>query len=176
MDTGSRESIIAPRNTVVVANNRWADDSVADIDYTSNANAGNDQLDPGEMLTAVEAETTRQDEWLALRAVATTAHGADIDNDGNTENIVQYNFGHKAKTASDRYNELSGLSTTLPFGSIGRPVELIPGRFVGPAKSFRIEFENRSDGFASPTNVPVENIGAQMHLVVIRGVADPEVV
>lgn len=168
-DAESAGTLVSPRNAIVIANQRWVDDTVEEIDFTAEENAGNDTLDPGEELTAAEILSTRSSVRLAVSAGATTAHGADIDGDGQNENIVRYRFEHKPSTPSDQYNELPGLSTTLPLGNMGTPTEFLAGKMVGPAVAYRVVVENRSDQFSNPQPVPVSAIGAELHARAIRG-------
>jgi hypothetical protein len=108
--------------------------------------------------------------------VATTPHPGDIDGDGEDESIVRYRFEQKVDSPSDTYNELPGLSNTLRFGKIGDPVQLLEDGYVGPVSSFQIVFENRSDGFASPMSVDIDEIGAEVHARILRGIDREDVV
>lgn len=170
-----------PNDFIQVANDAWRDDSIEDIDFTDQVQDGSN-LQPGERMTAVEIETTTPGEFVAVRDVATTPHAADIDGDGTPESIVQYIFDAKIRSASDTYHSLPGLTTTLPLGQIGTPIELLSGSFIGPMKSFRIRFFNRSGDFSSPQTVNIDDIAAEVHARRLRedatseidGYSDPE--
>ena len=137
-----KTDFVAPRDTLILGNDLWEDDRVSDIDFQ--ARLGDDTLDPGESVTALEIVSNDRDISLAALALATTRHPGDINGDGSTENIVRYRIEDKPDDPTDSYNILPGLSTTSPFGQIGDPVELLPGgNAVGPMYSFRVVVENR---------------------------------
>lgn len=161
-------NFVGPRNSIIVAGDLWEDDGITDIDYTSAENADGGTLDPGESLTAAEIVTTRDREYVAVRAGATTSHGADIDGDGREESIIRYVYEVKIDNAEDTYHSLPGMSSTLSLGRMGEPEEFVPGSYIGPVKAFRVLFENRSDGFSNPTSVPVDAIGTHVHGRVLR--------
>jgi hypothetical protein len=149
------------RDAIVVAGDEWNDDNVTDLTYDGD-------LDPGDEETVAVVRSTKRNVKFAPRAVATTVHPGDIDGDGNDENIVEYHFDHK-QSITDEWNELPGMTTTMPFGSIGQPVELIPGTFIGPVAAFRIRFVNRSDTFSTPLSAAEDDIGGEIHGRTVRG-------
>ncbi len=151
---------VRPKDAIVVAGDEWRDDSVNDLEYDGD-------LQPGDNEVVARVVSTNPSTKFLARAVATTAHGADIDGDGNVENVVRYHFDMK-KSVNDKWSELPGLNTTMPFGRIGNPIELVPGTFIGPMAAFRIRIENRSFDFASPTAVSEDDIGGQIHGQTIR--------
>lgn len=162
-------NFVNPQNTLVLAGDKWQDEDIENINYNQQTSQTG-VLPAGEALTAVEMESNVDGVMLAVRAVATTTHGADIDNDGVDESVINYRYEMKPSSSTDTYNALPGLSSTLPFGAMGNPVELIPGAYVGPFKAFRIVFENRSDNFVNPVDVDLDKIGSHVHARVLRNV------
>jgi hypothetical protein len=154
-------TVADPKNAIIVANNAWQDDRVLDVNFSGD-------LQPGETEVVARVESTASAGYdVYPRAVATTGHGADIDGDGNRESIIRYKFEIKSNQG-DSWNALQGLETTMPFGSLGEPVELLPGTFIGPVAAFRITFVNRSDQFSNPTAVDADDIGAEIHARIRR--------
>lgn len=161
---------VAPRDTLILGNDLWEDDRVSDIDFQERL--GDDTLDPGESVTALEIVSNERDISLAVHALATSRHPGDINDDGSTENIVRYRIEDRPDDPTDTYNVLPGLSTTAPFGEIGDPVSLLDdGTAVGPLYSFRVVVENRSNEFANPIAVNTRDIGVMAHARVLRGTA-----
>lgn len=167
-------NFVSPANAFVLAGDKWEDDDVTDIDYTSSDNAGDSNLDPGEELTAVEAVANEVGTFLALSAVATTEHAADMDADGVDESIIRYKYQMKPTRQADKYNTLPGMSSTLSFGAMGDPQPFVPNAYIGPVKAFRVIFENRADEFSSSESVGVNDIGCHLHGRVLRGVGTGE--
>lgn len=169
-------NFVTPRNVFIIGGQKWEDDSIDSIDYTASQNANGSTLDPGETLTAVEAISNKNRESLALRAIATTVHPHDFDNDNNEENAVRYRYQVKPDRSEDKYHKLPGLSSTLPFGQMANAEEFIPGAYIGPVAAFRLLITNRTSGTANPTNIDVDEIGAHLHGRVLRDVDADELV
>jgi hypothetical protein len=150
------DEVTDPRDAVIVANNRFKDDRVEDLSFGST-------LAPGETEVVAEVVSTPNKTFDVYgSAIATTAHAGDIDGDGNQESVVEYRIETKKRSA-DAYSSLPGLSTTLPFGELGNPVELVPGSYIGPVAGFRIVMKNRSDEFANPISIDSDNIAGEIH-------------
>lgn len=157
----SRDVDVVPSNdAVIVGNQEWVDETINDINITSD-------LGPGETVTVAETRSTDANIGIMLKAAGVTTHPGDIDGDGNDENVVEYRF-ERIESQAGKYNGLSGLTTTAPFGSIGNPTPLIPGSYIGPSQAFRLRFHNRSDDFSNNVTVAKEDIGAQLHARVVR--------
>lgn len=150
-----------PKNALVIANQRWEDEDVEALDFTTTT------LEPGEEATIVEVVSTEPNVKYAARSVATSAHAGDYNDDNVDESLVRYRFEHK-KEANDKWHTLPGLTSTVPYGQIGQPVELMPGTFVGPVSGFRIVFENVTEGESNPINVDGKYLAAQLHGRILR--------
>jgi hypothetical protein len=149
-----------PQNSLNLVNQRWEDDRLADIDLAD--------LEPGEDQVVARMESNENDLYVTAKAVSTTKHTHDYDGDGATESAVNYKWEYKTH-GGDGWTELPGMDSTLPLGDyLGQPVEIIPGKSIGPMAGFRVTFENVTDGENSPTTIPAGEIGAQIAGTIIR--------
>jgi len=149
-----------PQNSLNLVNQQWEDDKLSDIELTD--------LDPGEDQVVARVESSMSDLYVAAKGVSTTEHTHDYDGDGSTESAVNYKWEYKTH-GGDGWTELPGMDSTLPLGEyLGAPVEIIPGRSIGPMAGFRVTFSNVTDGTADPTTIPAGEIGAQIAATIIR--------
>lgn len=152
-----------PHNSVNITNQVWEDDRISTVEISG-------ALDPGDTETVARMESTETGVALAASAVAATEHVADLDGDTDDESVVEYYWEYRSQNGGDAWNPLPGLSSTLPLGYLGKPVEIVPGELVGPVAGFRCRVHNRSDDYANPTTVPQEELGGQIAGIVLREV------
>lgn len=157
---GNGGTFVNGQNAVICTNTNWVDDRITDSSISD--------LAPGDVQTIVEMVSNDNDVQVAPMSVATTQHPHDYDSDNVDESAVEYVFERK-KGHNDRWQTLSGLTTTVPFGQIGDPTPLLPDAAVGPMAAFRIRFKNITDGESSTTTISAEDIGCELHGRIVRG-------
>lgn len=171
---GDSCNYVRPRDALILGNDRWEDETVEEIEFPNQVSGTT--LDPGESITALEIISNDRENTIAVFALATSRHPSDINNDNTPENVVRYSIQDKPDDPTDTYNELPGLTTTMPFGDIGTPIRLLPGNnAVGPMYSFRVVVENRSDGFANPVSIPLDKIGVACHARILRNTTPSDI-
>jgi len=154
--------VVVPGNDLIVlANEEWTDESVEPASHPD------DTLEPGESVTTVSIVANDPEVMVYLSQIGTTHHTADIDGDGTDESVVEYRIEQKQQR-NDRWAPLRNAVQTAPYGTFNKPVELIPGKLVGPFDAVRVRFTNRSDGAANPTNIDIESVGTYVTAAVSR--------
>jgi hypothetical protein len=120
----------------------------------------NGSLDPGDIETVVQAQSTTDSYDIVAQEHAVTGHKADVDNDSADESIILYHYEYQQEIGGP-WEELPGSPTTLPRGDLAN-TQPIGGRdiVVGPIKGYRIRFENRTDQTANQHSVDQEALGA----------------
>lgn len=156
---GQGQTFTPARNAIVIGNERWEDEEITELTYSD--------LAPGDFGTVVVAESFDREVRLALRAIGTTVHPHDFDNDNEDENAVRYHI-EKKESVGDGWNALPGMTTTAPQGDITEPVEVLPGSYIGPVQAWRVRYENRTEGTANPTTVDKDALGCTLRFKVIR--------
>lgn len=150
-----------PHNAINLTNQVWEDDRISAIELDGD-------LGPGDTETLARIQSNQSDVTVAVSAVAATEHTADLDGDADEESIVEYYWEFQTQGGGDAWNPLPGLSSTLPLGYLGSPVEVVPGELVGPISGFRCRMHNRSDTAANPQTVPAEDLGGQLAGIILR--------
>lgn len=149
-----------PQETINIANQRWLSHRLTPKSY--------DDLEPGDTQTIVEMESDQSDLYVAVKGVATSQHAHDLQGDGELQSAVTYQHEFKTHGGSE-WVQFPGLGGTLPLGTLGDPVEIIPGTYVGPMAGYRIRFTNRSNGETNEVTIPAEKLGAQIAGIAITG-------
>jgi len=154
--------IIVPGNDLLVlANEEWVDENV------ESASHPDDKLEPGESVTTIKIVANDPDVKVYLSQLGTTHHTADTDNDDSEESVIEYRIEQK-KLRNDRWAPLPNAVQTAPYGTFNKPVELIPGKLIGPFDAVRVRFYNRTDGMQNPATVDIEQVGTYVTAAVSR--------
>lgn len=152
-----------PHNAFSVANETWENDKIKPIELAD--------LGPGDTQTVAEVGSSESEIFVAVRAVATTEHPADVGGSGQPRSAVRYIHEYQTHEGSG-WNPIMGMSSTIPMGYLGNPVEIIPGAFVGPMSRYRIRLHNRTDETANDVTISAGELGGQIVGMIIRGEQD----
>lgn len=142
--------------TVNVPNQFWVDERIEDADINGQIGSS---LTPGEEVEVCKIESTDPNIKVRPRAVGASLHAGDVFNDGTRQSIVRYRYERKYRI-NDEWSPMGGLSSTLRYGRLDDPTEIVPGEFLEPLQGFRIIMVNRTDTTANQFSVGSNQIGA----------------
>lgn len=144
-------------------NKIWEDQNTEGADPEGQVGA---TLDPGESVTLSSIESTNDPIKIRPRAIGTTQHADDVFNDGTRQSIVKYVYERKYHP-NDTWGEIPGFSSTLRYGSLNDPTEIVPGTFLEEMQAFRIRVVNRTDTTTNQYSINVNKLGALVNGAIV---------